>query len=592
MSDLSQPAADGVGTPGVVPSNRIALTVACIAACFCMIIASTLIFQHATATTNDPWKSPQLLDLKAQLAASPKDEAIKARIRDLDLKYRRRFFRRLELDRTGGWLLAGGLAVLIAAARRASARPVPIPERDSNTTHRALAQAANARGAVGAVGGVVLAAFIVLALQRAPVVPSTLAELQKAAAPGAAAAPQSDLPPAAEFLANWPRFRGPEGSGACKSNDFPASWDGKSGSGVLWKTPVPAPGFNSPIVWGNRIFLSGGGAEKREVFCFDSAKGELVWRRAVENVPGSPAKVPEIPEQTGYAASTMATDGRRVYVIFATGDLAAFTCDGNPVWSKHLGTPKNQYGHATSLAIWQGRVLVQLDQGESGPANSRLIAFDGASGRVVWEKSRPVQASWATPIVYEAAGKTQVLTLGLPWVIAYSLADGAELWKAKLLDGEITPSPVFANGLACATSPSSKLFGIKADGSGDVTQSHVVWTSEDSIPDVTSPATNGELVFYVSGAGQLTCIDAKDGKKQWDHDFSFEVQASPSIAGNRVYLIGANGTAAVVEAGRQFKQLGKGALEDKFYASPAFVAGHIYLRGVTNLWCLGAGHNP
>ena len=569
------------------PANRAWPGIAQIAGGFCVILTAALLYQHLTATTNDPWKSPQLLALKAKLQAAPKDEKTKEQIRALDLKYRQRFFRRLSLDQRGGWMLLGGFAVFLMAANRAAAgkRKPPMPEPNPNAEQDARRQTALARKAVMTTGISTAVFLIVIAAQRVPLLPATPEALQKSL--GGEAAVQEQLPSLAEFQANWPRFRGPDGSGFSKETNLPVSWDSKAGTGIVWKAPIPAPGFNSPLVWGNLVFISGGTAAKREVFCYDAAEGHLVWQRAVENVPGSPGKAPEISEQTGYAASTMATDGRRVYAIFATGDLAAFTMDGTPVWSKNLGVPKNQYGHATSLAIWQGRVIVQLDQGDAGPANSRLMAFEGATGRVVWEKSRPVASSWATPIVGELAGKTQIITLGAPWVIGYSLADGAELWRAQLLEGEVTPSPIFAGGLVCAISPSSKLLAIKPDGTGDVTKTHLVWTSEESVPDVTSPATNGELIFSANGAGFMTCVDAKTGKKLWDHDLGFEVQASPGIAGDRVYVVSAGGGAAVVEAGREYKELGKGAIEDKFYASPAFVKGRIYLRGVANLWCIG-----
>jgi len=402
----------------------------------------------------------------------------------------------------------------------------------------------------------------------------------------------SDLPPLAEFQANWPRFRGPDGSGfSAQPLTAPISWDAKKGEGIAWKAAIPSPGFNSPIVWKNRIFLSGATADQREVFCYDATDGKLLWRRAIENVPGS-GPSPQVNEQTGYAASTMATDGKRVYVVFANGDLAAVTFDGAVAWAKSLGVPKNQYGHATSLAIWEGRLIVQLDQGESGPANSKLTAFDGASGRVLWEKARLVANSWASPIVVQAAGKPQIITLGAPFVIAYSVANGSELWRAELLEGDVAPSPILAGGSVCVVSPGSKIIAIRPDGSGDVTKTNVLWTGEENVPDVTSPASNGELVFYVTSNGMLTCLDAKDGKKQWDHDFGTEVQSSPAIAGNRVYVIGTNGTAFVAEAGRQFKQLAQCATEDKVFASPAFANGRIYLRGMANLICIGANGSP
>ena len=129
----------------------------------------------------------------------------------------------------------------------------------------------------------------------------------------------------------------------------------------------------------------------------------------------------------------MATDGRHVYAIFGHGNLAAVTFDGKVAWAKNLGVPRNPYGHATSLAVWQGRVLVQFDQGESEPANSKLLAFDGATGRLVWEKPRPVSSSWATPIVVEAAGQTQIVTLGVPYVIAYAVGDGGAMYSPQAL---------------------------------------------------------------------------------------------------------------------------------------------------------------
>ena len=568
--------------------------VAWIAALFSLLIGATLLYEHATATANDPWKSPQLLALKTKMAASPKDEQIKTQIRELDLVFRQRYFRRLAMDATGGWMLAGGIAVFLFAASQAAGvrKSLPVPQPNPEAARDAARAATMARRSVAVMGGLALTAVAAAGLcirQAAPVDPA--GSNPPGAAVVAAVPSPSDLPTLAEFQNNWPRFRGPDGSGFSKLANVPLAWDGAQGAGILWKSAVPAPGFNSPLVWKDRVFISGGTAEKREVLCYDAADGKLLWERVIEPLPGSP-KVPEISETTGYAAPTMATDGRRVYAIFATGDLAAVNFDGALAWSKNLGTPKNQYGHATSLAIWGGKLIVQFDQGESAPANSKLLAFDGASGRVLWEKPRPVASSWASPIVIEAAGKAQIITLGVPWVTSYSPEDGSELWRAELMEGEITPSPIFAGGLVCVICPSSKMIAIRPDGSGDVTTTHVAWTSDESLPDVTSPTTNGELIFYTNGGGLLTCLDAKDGKKQWEHDLSMEVQASPGIAGNRVYVLGASGATVVLEADRQFKEAGRGTIDDQFYASPAFAGGRIYLRGNKNLYCIGAGSAP
>jgi outer membrane protein assembly factor BamB len=283
----------------------------------------------------------------------------------------------------------------------------------------------------------------------------------------------------------------------------------------------------------------------------------------------------------------MAADGRRVYVIFSNGDLAALNFDGSVVWTKYLGPLKNSYGHATSLAVWGSNLLVQLDQGESEAAGSKLISLQGATGKVVWERPRPVPASWATPIVVEAAGKLQIITLANPWVIAYALADGGELWRAQLLEGEVVPSPVFAGGLVFLLNPGSRLIALRADGSGDVTKTAVAWTTEENVPDIPSPISNGELLFTVNGAGLVTCFQAADGKKIWAKDLDMEVQASPGMMGDRLFILGESGALVTLQAGREFHELGRSQIPDKFLASPAFAAGHLFLRGVTNLYRLG-----
>lgn len=335
------------------------------------------------------------------------------------------------------------------------------------------------------------------------------------------------------------------------------------------------------------MFYSGGNSAKREVICTDIKSGKILWREALKDVPGSPAQLPEIPESTGLAASTMATDGRRVYVIFANGDLGAFTLDGKQVWAKYVGPMKNAYGYANSLATWQDRVIVQLDQGSSEEGLSKVVVLDGKTGSVVWQKQRKTGASWASPVVYEAAGKAQIALLSLPWVIAYSAKDGAELWRADCLNGEVTPSAIFAGGFLIVPSPSEKITAFKPDGSGDVAKTHAAWVYEEAVPDVSTPAANRDLLFMMTTSGLLTAVDLKNGKRVWEKDFETEFHASPAIAGTNLYLISQKGTAIVAEAGTQYKELFRTDIPDAFHASPAFTANKMILRGITNIWCIG-----
>jgi outer membrane protein assembly factor BamB len=558
-----------------------------VAAVFSVLVGVMMLLGKLQAGSHVLLESPQLKQGKEALRLNPADEQKKQSIRDIDLQLRQKQFRHLARVRSGAWLLVGGAVVFLVAmyqvARLENHRPRP-ERRSDSPQERAARAATRARWSVAASGGALGA--LLFALSLAPTTPlgSKTLEVGSVSNDGEPVTAAADAVSLSELLKSWPRFRGADGSGVSVFTNVPAEWDVKTGAGIAWKVPVPAGGFGSPITWDGRVFLSGGDAHQREVSCFSAQTGEILWWRAVTNVPGSPANPPEIPESSGVAAATMATDGRRVYAFFANGDLAAFTLEGNLLWLKSFGALKNPYGHASSLATWQGRLIMQLDQGEAEEARSKLYALDGRSGKIVWQQPRKVPSSWTTPIVFEAAGKAQVVTLAVPWAISYAVADGRELWRVECLNGEVLPSPVLAAGMLFVVSPSEKLLAIRTDGQGDVTKTHVVWTTEDNIPDITSPVSNGDLVFTLTSSGILTAFDSKDGKKQWEHDFEMEFHASPGLAANRLYLFSQKGTAIVIEAARQFRELFRTEMDDSFHASPAFVQGGIILRGMTNLW--------
>ena len=562
-----------------------------VAGLFALATGLLMFAAHWGAQAEDPLKSPRLAELKEKLLASPADESLKKQIRDLDLLLRQRYFRQLERTRSGVYLLLGGVALFALAALKSTPPRNPVPGMalpDSERNPQSSFPVGPARWAVAASGAAVCGLLFALSLPRGPSLPERAADIDKLLAANAVpAAPVADAAPLEELRRNWPCFRGVDG-GVSASTNYPIRWDVKTGAGVRWKVEAPTPGFGSPIIFGNRVLFSGGDAAKREVVCLDLETGKLLWRQEVPSAnPNAPQA--EVPDSTGYAASTMATDGRRAYAIFANGDLAAFTLDGNPVWAKGLGPLKNTYGHASSLAAWRDRLIVQLDQGEAGDGKSRLLALDGRTGQVVWQKPRQVGGSWASPLVFDAAGRAQIAVLAAPCVISYAAADGAELWRVDCLGGEITPSPVFAAGRLLAASPSEKMVAIRPDGRGDVTKTHVAWSTDENIPDITSPVAGGDLVFTIGGSGLLTCFDAAAGKKQWQHDFEMEYHASPALAGGQVYLFSQKGVAAVVEAARQFKEPFRTEMDDEFHASPAFAGSKVVLRGVKWVWCLERG---
>ena len=387
-------------------------------------------------------------------------------------------------------------------------------------------------------------------------------------------------------MQNWPYFRGFQGSATAASPHPPQHWDGPAGHNILWKVPVPLAGASSPIVWDDRVFLTGGTATKQEVYCFNAATGALLWQRPVTGPVATDSL--SLGEDTGFAPNTMATDGQRVYAIFPTGDLAAFDFAGRQLWAKNLGKPENTYGHASSLVTYRDRVIIQFDQGDDAAQHrAALLALDGPTGKPVWKTPRAVVNSWASPIVIYPASGPQIITAAKPLVAAYDPADGHELWSANLLDGDVAPSPVYVAGMVFAVSDQAALNAIRINGHGDVTKSALAWSATEGLPDIVSPLATPEVVLLANSTGLVTCYDAHNGKQLWQHDFELKIHASPVVAGKTIYLIDRNGATHLLDAGPTFKEIATLPLGESVSASPALVRDRLYIRGKSNLYCIG-----
>ena len=392
----------------------------------------------------------------------------------------------------------------------------------------------------------------------------------------------------AEKREQWHRFRGPGGGGVSVFTNIPTQWDGETGQGILWKTPVPLIGHNSPVVWKDRVFLSGATEEKRQVYCFNANSGELLWTGDVPTTPAVTQAEIDVMEDTGYSASTTATDGSRIYAIFATGDIAAFDFNGRRLWHKNLGIPDSAYGYASSLETYQDRVIVQYDQGDGSDNKSRLYALDGTTGRVVWETKREeIPNSWTSPILVDVEGTLQIVTVTDPWALANNPVDGKEIWRAECASGDVAPSPIYAGGLIMAIEPYSQMVAIKPTGQGNVTETHIAWRMEEGAPDICCPVGNDKYVFLLEGSGYLMSFDITNGEMVYEHDLRDNFMASPSIAAGKLYLLSEEGVMYIAEIGSEYKEVAKCELHEKCHASPAFVDGRIYIRGTENLYCIG-----
>ncbi len=243
-----------------------------------------------------------------------------------------------------------------------------------------------------------------------------------------------------EIAKSWPRFRGPGGLGISAYANVPETWDGKSGKGIVWKTPVPLPGNNSPVVWGSRVFLSGADQRRREVYCFDADGGKLLWRQAV---PGTPAEHGPAAEGEGITRATRPRPRPRTAAASSPSSPTATwppsTSPANWPGRRAWGCPRTATVTPPRCLTYKNVLLVQFDQGSSRAPKSRLLALDSATGRLVWQVARPVPNSWSTPIVVDVAGRKQIITAADPWVIAYDAADGNGNLAGEVLEDRRWP---------------------------------------------------------------------------------------------------------------------------------------------------------
>lgn len=400
-----------------------------------------------------------------------------------------------------------------------------------------------------------------------------------------------------EWAQNWPLFRGPAGDGhAAVDAAPPLEFD--PARDVRWKTPVEAKGFSSPIVWGDRIYLS---AEPNDVLAFDRTTGKQLWRRTLQAAPPPPlpeGEWPWEPGQAGLASPTPCTDGRRVYAFYGDGVLGCVDLAGKQVWARRLvDRPDSAYGLAASPIVHNGLIIqvVDLDYAEAEGklvTQSFVVAVRAEDGQQVWRAERPVGGSWSTPLLVEHAGRTEMIIAASPWVIAYDPLNGKELWRCGGMAGDVVATPVVGDGLVlCASDPQGPLLAIRLGGSGDVTNTHVAWKQEHDMPDTASGVLLDRRYCHMSDASILSCFNALTGEELWRDEDTFRslFAASPVAAAGRVYWPSEDGEIfvldlAAAEADKRVLQTWK--LDDKLYASPAIVDDQVILRGEKALYCI------
>lgn len=405
---------------------------------------------------------------------------------------------------------------------------------------------------------------------------------------------------------NWPGWRGPNGDGVSAEKGIPTKWN--STENIAWRIVVPGEGHSSPIVWGDKVFLTSSLTEKnkRILLCIDRLSGQTVWQRDVVQSP------PEtIHRLNSRASGTPATDGKQVYVTFmrAEGDkviapnvgserlitpgkiiVAAYDLDGNKKWKTNVGDFVSAHGFNTCPVLFEDLLILNGDH----DGDAYLVALDRQSGRQRWRTRRENKTrSYVTPIIREIDGITQMILSGSLCIASYDPHNGKRHWIVDGPTEQFVASMVYDGKYVFATGgyPERHTLAIRPDGKGNVTDTHIAWRTTRGAAYVPSPIISGRYLLMVADSGIASCFEARTGKRHWMERLPGGHSPSPVSADGLVYFVSDRGVATVIRPSETFAVIAKNELGDPVSASPAISQGQIFLRTHQHLYCIGSKKN-
>lgn len=370
-------------------------------------------------------------------------------------------------------------------------------------------------------------------------------------------------------------FRGNNSSGSSSARGIATSWNLNSKKNILWQSSIPKHGYNSPVITGRNVFITGADEQARELYCYDVWTGELKWTEEADDIAGSPSSMPQVNDDTGLAASTVATNGEQVAAIFATGDVLCTDMEGKRLWAKNLGLPDNHYGYASSLLMYGNTLIIQYQNN----SNAKILALNAKTGNTLWTKSAEDKIAWSSPIIATLGGKSALVVMGNPAIAAYDLSGGSELWRVDCMSGEVGSSPAAAGGVVFGASEYAKCIAI--DGATGET----LWEASDYLPECSSLAATKDLVFCATSYGMVCAYDAKTGEVRKEHDLSTPFYSSPVVADGKVYLFSNSGKVYIFSAST-FELITSFETGEKTFATPAFTDGMMVVRTDNSLYCV------
>ena len=394
---------------------------------------------------------------------------------------------------------------------------------------------------------------------------------------------------------NWPQWRGPYLNGTANEKNLPVKWTAEEN--VAWKLPVPDRSGATPIIWGDKVFLSVAEGNDLSLWCVDKRKGTVLWKQPLGG--GN-----NLQRKHNMSSPSPVTDGMSVWVMTGTGILKGFAFDGKELWSRDIqkdyGAFGLNWGYASSPLLLDEALYVQVLHGMKTDEPSYLLRIDKKSGKTVWRVERPTVAirespdSYTTPTPLRYGKTLEIVVTGGDCVTGHDPATGKELWRANGLNPDNNPSyrivasPIAFDGIIYAPTRVKPLLALKAGGRGDITTSHLVWSTPNG-PDVPTPVTDGKHFYIANDRGIMWCLDAKTGQEIWGQQriAAATYSASPVLADGKIYVTSEDGLTTVVKAGAKFEVLAENKLDEYTLSSPAISDGQIFLRTSKHLYCIG-----
>ena len=384
-----------------------------------------------------------------------------------------------------------------------------------------------------------------------------------------------------EAQSSWPQFRGPTGQGHSSARSVPVEWSETKNVG--WKTRVPGLGWSSPVIGGQRVWLTTATGDREvslRALAYDVASGDEVVNVEVFRIRNPR----DINPKNSWASPTPVVDGEQVFVHFGADGTAALSHDGKILWTAKFPY-QSQHGAGGSPIVYGDLLILSGD----GPDTAFVVAIDKRTGKVKWKTNRryPHDQAYTTPLVIRVGDRDQLISIGAFRVGAYDPLTGKEIWRASYADGfSNVPRPVFGHGLVYIATgfQQPSLIAVRPDGTGDVTRTHIVWELRRGAPFTPSPILIGDELFVVNDGGILSCVEARTGNVIWQQRLNGTFSASPIFVDGRVYFSSEQGVTTVLVPGREFRRAAINQLDGTILASIAVADGAFFIRTDTHLY--------